>query len=405
MEKAKAAVSDFMSKAGHHDTTVHERVQPAVTHQTVKPSKHENVTTAVDKEIHQDHYHTAVQPIQEREVLPEKHHHNLAGVEHRKFEHGDESEVQQRLKKEAAQFKDESIRQEEHHTRSTAPQVAGEHVHHHVHETIQPVVQKETIEPHVMHTTVPIHEIHHNAPQHHSTSALPPVSMDEFRRSGGTLTGRDERYDGFEGEPRNIGGSSSNISQGLGTGALRGDHSITGDHGRGTGTGASADIGSGLTGTGANVPGSTSSTTSRHGTTGEAAALGTSTVAGATSAAHHQHDKNRDSSGVSGTHFDRDSATNTRGTTTSHGTGLKGEAGMSPSSGMTGATGAGATAASAGSHRSGKHDSGVLGSGENTMGTSARKASSGSAANKPSLMDRLNPMKDADQDGKKGFMD
>ncbi|KAL0260857.1 hypothetical protein SLS55_004549 [Diplodia seriata] len=435
MEKAKAAVSDFMSKSGHHDTTVHERVNPAVKHETVKPSRHENVTTAIDKEVHQDHYHTAVQPVHDREVLPEQHHHNLAGVEHRQFDHGNEHEVQQRLKQEAAQFKDESVRHDEHTTRSAAPQVAGEHVHHHVHETIQPVVQKETIEPHVVHTTVPIHEVHHNSAQHHSTSALPAVSMDEFRRAGGALTGREERYDGFEGEPRNIGSHGSNIGTGLGhehgthghqhehgsglTGsgvggaggtALRGDHSITGDHGRGT-TGRHGEHGSGAIGT--------------------AAAAG---AAGTAAAQHHQHNKEREP-GVGGTHFDRDGRNTTGTSTTGRGVGgavergLERErgTGMSPTTGSTGptstsgaatsgsripqhSTGAGRGAAGGGLTGSGV-GSGVgsgIGSGRHHDDSSVpaeRTTTGSSTASKPSLLDRLNPMKDTDGDGKKGIMD
>lgn len=58
-----------------------------------------------------------------------------------------------------------------------------------------------------MHTTVPIHEVHHNSAQHHSTSALPAVSMGDFQKQGGVLSGREERYDGFQGEPRSVGGA------------------------------------------------------------------------------------------------------------------------------------------------------------------------------------------------------
>lgn len=64
----------------------------------------------------------------------------------------------------------------------------------------------EVIQPTVVHTTVPIHEVHHNAAQVHTTSALPAVSLADFKKQGGVLTGREERYDGFEGEPRSIGG-------------------------------------------------------------------------------------------------------------------------------------------------------------------------------------------------------
>lgn len=68
------------------------------------------------------------------------------------------------------------------------------------------MVEKETIQPTVVHTTVPIHETHHNSAKLHETSVLPTVSIDEFKSKGGVLGGREERYDGFEGEPKNIGG-------------------------------------------------------------------------------------------------------------------------------------------------------------------------------------------------------
>lgn len=69
MEKAKSAVSSFLSKDGKHKTTVDESINPHVTQEAVKPHQHEQVTTALDKEIHQDHHHTTVQPLKHREVL------------------------------------------------------------------------------------------------------------------------------------------------------------------------------------------------------------------------------------------------------------------------------------------------------------------------------------------------
>jgi len=224
--EAERAVEEFMAKAGHHDTTVHEKVAPAVVHETVIPKRHEEVITAIDKEIHQDHYHTSVQPVLDRQVLTEEHKHNLVAVEHRNFEHGNQKDIEARLAREAAQFKDERLVAETAHTHSVAPVVAGEHIHHHVHETIQPVVQRETIAPTIVHTTVPIHEVHHNAAQHHSVSALPAVSMADFKTQGGVLTGREERYDGFEGEPRSVGGALSGGDAGL-TSGLSG-HGLSG---------------------------------------------------------------------------------------------------------------------------------------------------------------------------------
>ena len=82
--------------------------------------------------------------------------------------------------------------------------------------TIQPVINKETIQPSVVHTTVPVHEVHHNAPQHHAASALPAMSMSEFKQQGGSLGGREDRYDSFEGEPKPIGiGNAHGSNTGL----------------------------------------------------------------------------------------------------------------------------------------------------------------------------------------------
>ncbi|KAI4615977.1 hypothetical protein J4E83_006646 [Alternaria metachromatica] len=207
MDKAKAAITDFMGRSGHHDTTVHEAVAPAVQHEVIKPHVHEEVNTAIDKEVHQDHYHRTVQPVQDREVLPEQHSAKLGAVQHREFDHRDADATKRALVDDQARFADERRVEDTTHSQSVAPTVGGEHVHHHIHETIQPVVQKETIQPNVVHTTVPIHEVHHNKATHHETTALPAMTMEQFKAKGGALTGREERYDEFEGVPKNIGGA------------------------------------------------------------------------------------------------------------------------------------------------------------------------------------------------------
>lgn len=69
MEKAKQAVSNFLSQDGKHKTTVDEEVRKPVVDEHVLPKQHEEVITAVDKEVHQDHHQTIVQPVKNREVL------------------------------------------------------------------------------------------------------------------------------------------------------------------------------------------------------------------------------------------------------------------------------------------------------------------------------------------------
>merc|ERR1711988_206594 len=97
MQKAKQAVGSFLSKDGKHKTTVDQDVNAAVTEEHVKPTQHENVTTAVDREVHQDHHQTRVQPVLAKETLPETSSHNVAPVMHKEFDHGNAQEVRSKL--------------------------------------------------------------------------------------------------------------------------------------------------------------------------------------------------------------------------------------------------------------------------------------------------------------------
>ena len=101
--------------------------------QVVK-QRHEEAQTAIDREVHQDHYHTSVQPIKDREVLPEQHSHRMAAVEEREIQHGDSDAIKARLEQERLQFQNTRTEAGAKETHSVAPVIAGEHVHHHVHE-------------------------------------------------------------------------------------------------------------------------------------------------------------------------------------------------------------------------------------------------------------------------------
>ena len=124
----------FRHKAGHHDTTVHEKVAPAVVQEKVVKQRHEEAQTAIDREVHQDHYHTSVQPVKDREVLPEQHTHRMAAVEEREIQHGNPDAIKANLEQERMQFQDSRTEAGTKETHSVAPVIAGEHVHHHVHE-------------------------------------------------------------------------------------------------------------------------------------------------------------------------------------------------------------------------------------------------------------------------------
>lgn len=97
----------------------------------VKPQKHEEAQEAIDREIHQHHYHTTVQPIAHQEKLPEKHVANVLPAQEKTFTHNNEAEDKARAARDLAQFKNTTQVAPVTTTTSTAPAVTGEHVHHH----------------------------------------------------------------------------------------------------------------------------------------------------------------------------------------------------------------------------------------------------------------------------------
>lgn len=238
MDKAKATVESLLSRKDKHDVTVDEQTAPALMNETVHKSKHEDVQQVVDREVHKTHHHTTLQPVKDQEVRPEVHEHVAHGVEERVMQHGDRSGLDRGLAAEKEKFRDRQHVMPTQVTESVAPTMVGEHVHHHIVETVQPVIQKDTHHSTVVHHTKPVHEVHHHAPQHHEATALPAVSMDQFRSQGGSLTGRSGTHDEFAGH-RDIEGVLGHASgMGANTSHHAGNSGLTGTTGTGTGYGS-----------------------------------------------------------------------------------------------------------------------------------------------------------------------
>jgi hypothetical protein len=139
-ESVAPAVDD--SHVGQKDTTVEQEVAPAVQHEHVKKEHETREQTVVDRERHQDHYHTTVQPLKDQEIQAEKHDHKTANTEHRDINNDAEGDkVKAKFNADQAAFKSTS-EEKRSETKSKDDTVVGEHVHHHVHETIQPVIEK-----------------------------------------------------------------------------------------------------------------------------------------------------------------------------------------------------------------------------------------------------------------------
>lgn len=209
MQAAKEAVSGFLHHGNKHTVDIDQETKPAVLKERVAAREHEDVTTAVDREVHQHHHQTHVQPVKHKVVEEEKHHHNVIPIEHKQHHHGKDAEVERTLADQHGAFRDEREVLPTESSRSERV-VMGEHTHHHIHDVIQPVVEQETIQPHVVHTTVPVHEHIEHEPVIHKGNVLPHMTMDQFTGAGHSLTGHKKapEHIEYEGDPLKIDGKS-----------------------------------------------------------------------------------------------------------------------------------------------------------------------------------------------------
>lgn len=121
------------------DRTVDTSTAPAVSHTHVKKQHETREQTFVEKEKHQDHYHTTIQPLTSNSVLPEKHD-SVQETQQRSVVN-DDGRAKAAAQKDREGFEDTSD-EKRFESRTTEPTRESEHVHHHLHETVQPVIEK-----------------------------------------------------------------------------------------------------------------------------------------------------------------------------------------------------------------------------------------------------------------------
>lgn len=121
------------------DSTVDQKINPTVEHRHVKKTHETEEQTRVERERHQDHYKTTIQPIKDSEIQAEKHDH----IQETKYRSANLDDGRAKAKADAdlAGVKN-TVDQKQFETKSTVPTTVDEHVHHHLHETIQPVLEK-----------------------------------------------------------------------------------------------------------------------------------------------------------------------------------------------------------------------------------------------------------------------
>jgi hypothetical protein len=97
--------NDISHRDKQHDTEVREIYNPAVKQETIRPTETEEQTTAIDRELHQDHFQTRVQPVEDHVQEETKHSHKVLPVQHREQHHGKDDEIKKNLAEEVCYMK------------------------------------------------------------------------------------------------------------------------------------------------------------------------------------------------------------------------------------------------------------------------------------------------------------
>ncbi len=170
-------------------TQTHETILPAVTHEQIQKTVIEEQQIIQDREHHVHHHQQRVQPIVDRVVEPEIHQQNVLPVEQREKNYEMTEGAARALREQQTKYRDEQTILPTQKSTIQREAIGQDVTHHHVHETIVPLIQREKIQQEVVHTVIPVHEIIHERPVVHEATVEPTLTMDQFLKKGGNLHG------------------------------------------------------------------------------------------------------------------------------------------------------------------------------------------------------------------------
>ncbi|ODO01755.1 hypothetical protein I350_06584 [Cryptococcus amylolentus CBS 6273] len=265
MSNVTQGVKEFFSGSTKPETTeVCTESAPEVVQEHVRPQEHVKTADAIDRERHIHHHQHRVQPVADAQTLPEKHVHSTAPVVHTEHTEDMLPEHQQTLQQQRGLHQNQKTEGAVERSGEHVGVAVNEHAHHHIHETIQPVIQRETVAPTVVHKTNAIHETVKEAPIVHEVTTLPTVSAAEYAQT---------REEPGQGVCRTYEGGPAVAGSGAGAGAAGAGSHGAGSHGVGK-TGTTGTTGTGI-GHSSHSPHSSSTTPGVNSTSGTTGTTGT----------------------------------------------------------------------------------------------------------------------------------
>ena len=172
--------------AGNVDQDV-QHLAPVV-HQTHYRHEIEELFRQREHHIHQHHIQHHVQPVLDVEHATEQLHARIAPETTVREAHANTEKDAALLRSVAGNYKDTFTQSPIERQIVDKGEAVREIVHHHIHNVVQPVIQRDTHEYHRIRTTIPTTHITHEAPIVHESTAHQPIRKEDFIRGGGVLT-------------------------------------------------------------------------------------------------------------------------------------------------------------------------------------------------------------------------
>lgn len=145
--------------------------------------------------IHQHHIQHHVQPVLDAEHLAEQLHSRVVPATTIREVHANTDKDAALLRSVAGNPKDSFTQAATDRSIIDKGEAVREIVHHHIHNIVQPIIEKETHEYHRIRTTIPTTHITHEAPIVHESTAHQPIRKEDFVKGGGVLTSNTRSID------------------------------------------------------------------------------------------------------------------------------------------------------------------------------------------------------------------
>lgn len=151
--------------------------------------RHEVEEVVREKEHHKHVHHVQhhVQPILDSEHSAEQIHEKVVPRTHIEETHASTDKDAALLTSVAGQHKDEYIDLGVERTVVDKGERVKEQIHHHIHNIVQPIVEKDSHEYHRIKTVIPTTVVTHEAPIIHESTSHKPISKADFLAGGGQL--------------------------------------------------------------------------------------------------------------------------------------------------------------------------------------------------------------------------